>query len=98
MKANQLVILSGLLLSIVTNYPVFGQVNNPLINNSGDLIEKSLKFQADEKYAEAIKELSVIPENDTNYYYAMSELANSYYGNKQYDSSMAIAARALKEP
>lgn len=98
MKANQLVILSGLLLAITTNCPVFGQVNNPLINNSGELIEKSLKFQADEKYTEAITELSVIPENDTNYYYAMTELANSYYGNKQYDSSRAIAARALKEP
>ena len=51
--------------------PLKAQENNPLINNSGEIISKSIQLQTDTDYVEAIKQLRTVPANDTNYYQAM---------------------------
>jgi len=75
----------------------FAQKQIPLITNSGEIITKAIQLQDDEKYPEAISQLRAIPENDTNYYYAVAELANSFYGNKQYDSAIVLCKSMLTE-
>ncbi|HYV93628.1 MAG TPA: tetratricopeptide repeat protein [Chitinophagales bacterium] len=76
---------------------LLAQAHNPLINNSGEIISKSLQLQIDTDYIEAIKQLRTIPANDTNYYEAMGELVNSYYGHRDYDSVINISRRFLAE-
>ena len=87
-----------LLALIVVSGTLSAQDNNPLITNSGEIIANAIKLQSEDKYAESVEELRKIPENDTNYIHAMSELANSYYGLEQYDSVISISRRYLKEP
>jgi antitoxin component YwqK of YwqJK toxin-antitoxin module/Tfp pilus assembly protein PilF len=64
----------------------------PLIN-SGEIITEAVKAHDEENYAKAVELYSSIPKNDTNYSYALSELALTYIAM----SDSVDAIRVCKE-
>lgn len=52
--------------------------------NSGDLMKQGLEYHDKDEFKKAIKEYEQIPENDTNYHWALYELALSARADSQY--------------
>src|SRR5262249_35809447 len=82
MKKPFVTILTGLLCSFLLP----AQENNPLIN-SGEIIKEAVKLHDEGKYKEAISLYKKINRSDTNYVFAMYELALSYSADSQYNAA-----------
>lgn len=78
--------------------PAFVYAQKIQLINSGEVIEKSRELRDSSKYEEAIKALQTISERDTNYVFMLSELANLYLINDQFDLAIATANNVLKKP
>lgn len=70
------------------------QENNPLIN-SGETIQSGIKLFDDGKYKDAIKEYQKVKAGDTNYVWALYEMALSCAADSQYTLGMKICREAL---
>ena len=66
--------------------------------NSGEVINQAGVAYDSGDYASAIKALQTIHEADTNYVYMLSELADAYQANKEYDKALQVVELGLKQP
>ncbi|HEY0655538.1 MAG TPA: tetratricopeptide repeat protein [Chryseosolibacter sp.] len=69
----------------------------PLIN-SGQVIQDANVAYDSGDYSAAIKALQTIHKADTNYVFMLSELAEAYYANEQFDSALQVAKTGLAKP
>jgi uncharacterized protein len=70
------------------------QESNPLIN-SAEAIQAGIKFFDEEKYKDAIKEYQKVKAGDTNYVWALYEMALTCAADSQYTRGMKICREAL---
>ncbi len=67
--------------------------------NSGEIIERGIKFHDSQKYSLAAKEYEKVPITDTNYYLARYELALTYsQDTTQYENALVVIDDALALP
>ncbi|HLP18660.1 MAG TPA: tetratricopeptide repeat protein [Chitinophagales bacterium] len=78
-----------------TAYQSSAQQTKYGIVNSGELIKQGIELHDQEKYDEAIKMYSQVPENDTNYILAIVEKALSVYAQKDYEKTIALCEQAM---
>lgn len=71
------------------------QQNNPLIN-SAEVITEGTKLHDEGKYKEAIKKYKEVSRSDTNYVWALYEMAYSAYADSQFAVCKAYCEQALK--
>lgn len=69
--------------------------NYPPIN-SGEVIAEALQLHNDGKYKEAIELYKKVPRNDTNYAYALYELAYSQNADKDFDGTILTLRKGLE--
>lgn len=84
----------GFLFLISSTFAVAQQIK---LINSGEVIEQSRILKDSSKFEESIKLLLTIPKRDTNYVFMLSELAQLYNSNKQYDKALETANEVLKK-
>lgn len=84
----------AVILTIAT-YVSFAQVDKPI--NSGLIIDEARQLSNDEKYDEAYKKLEKIDRNDTNFVYALSEMADLLLTAKKFDSTITVCKKGLEE-
>ncbi len=89
------------LLSLVTtglSWCCLAQSTLPPLVASGSLIEAGEKLYDEKKYEEAIAKYGQVSRNDTNYAWALSELALTYTALEKYDQAIAAAREGLERP
>jgi antitoxin component YwqK of YwqJK toxin-antitoxin module/Tfp pilus assembly protein PilF len=74
--------------------PSFAQIEEPI--NSGLIIKEARQFSNDEKYEEAYAHLEKIDRNDTNYVFALSEMAEVLLLARKYDSTITVCQKGLE--
>ncbi|KIC93538.1 tetratricopeptide repeat protein [Flavihumibacter solisilvae] len=89
-------LLLALSVALVCLSNLSAQEKNPLIN-SGKIIEDGIKLHDEGKYKEAIDLYSKVNRSDTNYVYALYELALSYSADSQYQKGLQVVERAMAE-
>jgi uncharacterized protein len=73
------------------------QESNPLIN-SAEAIQAGVKLHDEGKYKEAIKEYQRVKVGDTNYVWALYEMAITYTVDSQYKRGIQVCQEALALP
>ncbi len=61
------------------------------------LIDEGVAFHDAEKYEEALEKYKQVPENDTAYTLAVSEMLLTYYYLEQYENAAKLGRKVLKE-
>jgi len=69
----------------------------PLVK-SHEVLEESKTLISEGKYEDAIKQLSTVNINDTNYTSVLYKMAMAYNFNKNYNKAIEICAEAIKHP
>lgn len=88
------VLLTALVCLLCTS--IFAQENNPLIN-SGEIIKEGIKLHDAGKFKDAIALYKKVSRNDTNYVYALYELALSYGADSQHLESIKVCEEAFRQ-
>ncbi|HEX8529754.1 MAG TPA: hypothetical protein VF646_07015, partial [Cytophagales bacterium] len=89
------------LLSLVVaglSWCCLAQTTLPPLVASGTLIEAGVKLYDEKKYEEALAKYGQVSRNDTNYAWALSEMALTYTALEQYDQAIAAAREGLARP
>ena len=82
-------------LSLVCNI-LIGQQNRIELVNSGAVIQEGIQLHDDGKYDEAIEKYKMVSRNDTNYVWAIIEMAFSYTEKKDFANAIKICKECLK--
>jgi tetratricopeptide (TPR) repeat protein len=89
------------LLSLVVtglSWCCLAQTTLPPLVASGSLIEAGVKLYDEKKYEEALAKYGQVSRNDTNYAWALSEMALTYTALEKYDQAIAAAREGLRRP
>ncbi len=89
MKIHIPILLVGLFFVVATQ----AQQTEPV--NSGELIAEGIKLHDSKKYKEAINLYRKVPRNDTNYSYAVYEVAYSLYADKELQATVNTIREGL---
>jgi len=80
---------------ILISTAAFSQSIEPF--NSGQVIEKAIKYHDQKEYQQAIKVYKTIPRNDTNYSRALYEMALSYSLDSNYTEALKTCDAVLEQ-
>ncbi len=77
--------------------PIFCQAQDVsrLLIHSGKAINEGVKLHDEQKYPEAIAKYKLVSRSDTNYAWALSELALTYIMQQEYNKAIAVAKEGL---
>ncbi|MCR5888637.1 hypothetical protein LRS06_12850 [Hymenobacter sp. J193] len=95
----RLITASGVLLGLLwgAGHAALGQnvPNLPPLVSSTEAIKAGVALHDEGKFTEAIARYLAVPASDTSYAQVQSELALSYYANKQYKEAIEAGERAM---